>query len=209
MTDLRITTKNAALAIVAAAAVAAALYLLLWAAFPYIYAESGSSRYARDHRVEAIGQAVAAIALFFIAWQCIRRSFSGRTWGVIGAVALAAFLFSSLANYWKRPENVRPVGGNWYVRPVPQPREIDTVYYSVFYRHGAHFEPVEDLASEYRFVPPDCLVYRGLKVSGRPMFAMCGYRAPIESYDTTRTEAELLAMAHINPAYGNPGRVIR
>ena len=209
MTDREIEVKKVALALVAAVAIGGAMLLLLWAAFPYLYAESGSSRYAREHRVEAIGQVMAAVVLFFIAWQCIRRSFSGRTWGIIGAVTLAAIVVPGLASYWKRPENVRPVGGNWYVTPVPQPGEIDTIYYSVYYKHGAHFQRIADLAGEYRFVPPDCLAYRGLKVSGRPMYAMCGYRAPVESDDTTQTEADLLAVARTNPAYGRPGRVIR
>jgi hypothetical protein len=83
--------------------------LLLWAAFPYVYGEAGSARYASEHRVEAIGQVAAAIGLLFVAWQCIRRSFSARTWGIIAAIALAVVLFSRVANYLKKAGE-RPTG---------------------------------------------------------------------------------------------------
>lgn len=209
MSDAKNTTKKLALALVAVIAVVAALGLLFWAAFPYFYAESGSSRYASEHRAEAIGEVTAAGVLLFIAWQCMRRSLSGRTWGIIGALALAAACLPGVSAYFKTPENARPIGDNWYVTATKAPSEADTGYYRLFYKRRAHFQPIEDLVGDYRFVPPDCVMYHGLKVVRGPLYVMCGYRAPIESDDSTVTESQLLAKARSRPPYRYDWRTIR
>src|SRR5262249_27350783 len=99
----RVGPTQLALALGAAAAVFGALALVLVAAFPYIYAESGSGRYAREHRAEAIGALVAAAVLLWVAWQCMRRSLPARTWAMIGLGALAVVLLPIAAAYFKRP----------------------------------------------------------------------------------------------------------
>lgn len=194
--------KKAVLALIAAGAVVGALVLVFIAAFPYIYAESGSARYARDHRGEAMLQILAAAALCWIAWRCIRASFSTGTWMKVVAILVVTISLSSLTKYARRPANVRPIGGNFHVVTVPQPGEIDTVFYSLYYKLGPRYQPVQELVGEYRFVPPDCVMYRGLKVSGRPMHAMCGHRVPVESYDTTTAESDLLSKARAQRPYG-------
>jgi hypothetical protein len=78
MTDVSSDWKRPGLAVVAVFAVIGALWLLFAAAFPYMYAESGSARYASEHRGEAIGEVVLAAGLVWVAWQCIRRSLSLR-----------------------------------------------------------------------------------------------------------------------------------
>ena len=194
--------KKAVLALVAAGAVVGALVLVFFAAFPYLYAESGSARYAREHRGEALLQLVAAAVLSWIAWRCIRGSFSTRTWMKIIGVLVVTSSLGSLTTYTQRPANARPIGGNWHVVVRPQPGEIDTLFYNLYYKRGPRYQRVADLVAEYRFVPPDCVTYRGLKVVGRPMHAMCGHRVPFETYDTTTAESELLAKARTQPPFG-------
>ena len=149
------------------------------------------------------------MVLLFIAWQCMRRSFLLRTWGIIGALVVAAVCLSSANSYFKTPDNVRPIGDNWYVTKTMAPGEIDTVYYGLYYKHRGHFETIEDLVADYRFVPPDCLMYHGLKVSGRPLYVMCSYRSPIESDDSSLTDSQLLAKARSRPPYEYGWRTIR
>jgi hypothetical protein len=202
MSDRDIGAKKAVVALVAAGAVIGALVLVFLAAFPYLYAESGSPRYAREHRGEAMLQLLAAAALACIAWRCIRGSFSTRTWMKVVAILVVTSSLSSLTKYTRRPANARPIGGNWHVVTKPQPGEIDTIFYSLYYKRGPRYQPVQDLVGEYRFVPPDCVTYRGLKVVGRPMHAMCGHRTPVETYDTTTAESELLSKARAQPPFG-------
>ena len=201
MPDRGISVKKIAFAVAGAAAVMGALVFLFFAAFPYFYAESGSARYARDHRGEAMLQVIAAGLLLGLAWLFIRHSFSGRTWMIIVGVLIALGVVRCGASYTRIPQSLQAVGGNWHVVVTHEPEEIDTVRYHVYFRRGAHYQSIEDLAGEYHFVRPDCLTYRGLKVVGRPMYAMCGYRMPVESYDTTVSEADLLARARARPKY--------
>ena len=194
--------KKTVLALVAAGAVLGALVLVFFAAFPYMYAESGSARYAREHRGEAMFQILAAAALAWIAWRCIRASFSTRTWMKVAAILFVTTAFTSLTKYTQRPANARPIGSNFHVVTVPQPGEIDTVFYRLYYKRGPRYQLVQSQVAEYRFVAPDCVTYRGLRVVGRPLHAMCGHRVPIESYDTTTAESELLLRARAQPRYG-------
>jgi hypothetical protein len=83
------------------------------------------------------------------------------------------------------------------------------VYFGLYYERRGRFERIEDLVGEYRFVPPDCLLYRGLKVVGRPAYAMCGYRSPVETYDTLMEESELLSRARTRPKFRRDWRVVR
>ena len=194
-------TKNVALALAAALAAIGALWLVGVAAFPYFYGESGSARYAREHRVEAFAEVVGAAILLWVSWRCVRASFSMRAWMIIGGFLIAVGVFRSVAAYRRAPAHARLAGGNWYVVTTPQPGGIDTVYYSVYYKHAGHYQSIEDLAAEFHFVAPDCLVYRGLKVSGRPMYAMCGYRSPVAAADTSIDESELLRQARLRPPF--------
>ena len=68
--------KTVGLALIAMAAIATALLLLFWAAFPYIYAEPGAAAYARAQRREGAAEVFSAGVLFIVAWICIRRVFS-------------------------------------------------------------------------------------------------------------------------------------
>ena len=195
------TAKKIVLALVAVAAMLGALLLLFYAAFPYLYAESGSARYAREHVFETFAALLGAVVLLGVAWYCIRHSLPGRVWlAIAGLVAVAAIL-QSAARYRRKPDGSRPIGGNWYVTVTHTPNEIDTVYYGLYYKNGAHYQEIHDLVSGYRFVAPDCLVFRGLIVVGHPVYAMCGFRSPAGSHDTTATEEALLARARAQPKY--------
>jgi hypothetical protein len=193
--------KRVAIALAAAGSAAGALLLLLWAAFPYIYAESGSARYAAEHRGEAVLQVLGAAALVWVAWWCIRHSLTGRSWLVIAGVLVVGIAAKSFASYRKTPDGLRPAGGNWYVVATHDPTYFDTVYYSLYYKNGMHYREVDDLVSAYRFVPPDCFTFRGLTVSHRPRYVMCGFHSPAGSYDTTVAESTLMAKARTQPAY--------
>jgi hypothetical protein len=194
--------RKTVLTLVAVGAVAGALVLILAAAFPYLYAESGSARYAREHRAEAMLQLITAGVLLLIAWNCIRGSFSTRTWMKVVGILVATVSLVSLTKYTRRPPNARSIGGSWHVVAKPNPGEADTIHFRLYYRRGPRYQPVQDLVGEYRFVAPDCLMYRGLKVTGRPMYAMCGHRVPVETYDTTIAQSELLGRARAQPPFG-------
>lgn len=189
------------LALGAAAAAVGALWLALLAFFPYFYAESGSGRYAREHRFEGFAALVGAAALLWFAWYCVRRSFSAGTWlAIVGVLAYFGIL-RGFANYRRVPGGAYPVGGAWYVVATHEPAEIDTVRYRLFYKKSGHYQPVDDLISEYHFVPPDCITFRGLRVSHRPRYAMCGYRSPAGTYDTTVADETLIGRARGQQAF--------
>ena len=48
---------------------------------------------------------------------------------------------------WMIANHLRPVGGAWHVVAVPQPHEIDTVYYHLFYKRRVGYERIHDLDS--------------------------------------------------------------
>jgi hypothetical protein len=181
--------------------VSAALWLVFAAAFPYFFAESGSSGYARSRWGVAITQILGAAVLLWIASYCIRHSLSARMWLVIAALFVAAMIVQSIVAYRQAPAGLQPAGARWYVTVVRQPTDIDTVHYHLYYKNGGHYELIDDLVSEYHFVSPDCLTFRGLKVGGRPIYAMCGYRSPAGASDTSTAESTLLAKARTQPAF--------
>lgn len=193
--------KKSALVVVALIAVSAALWLLFAATFPYFFAESGSSSYARSHRGEAIVEVLGAALLLWIASYCIRHSLPGRIWLVIAALLVAAMIVQSVIAYRQAPVGAQPAGARWYVAAVHQPGETDTVYYRLYYKNGGHYQLIDDLVGGYHFVAPDCLTFRGLAAVGRPMYAMCGYRSPAGTYDTSTAESRLLAKARTQPAF--------
>ena len=193
--------KKIVLALGAAAAAVGALLLVVVAAFPYVYGESGSARYAREHRLEAGGELLGAAVLLWIGWYCVRHSLSMRSWAVIAGLLLFVGILHSVAEDRRVPAGAYSAGGNWYVVATHEPAEIDTVRYRLFYKKGWHYQPVDDLISEYHFVPPDCLTFRGLKVSHRPKYAMCGYRSPAGTYDTTVADDMLLGKARGQKGY--------
>jgi hypothetical protein len=133
----------------------------------------------------------------------MRASFSLRSWAKVGLALATTFSACHVMDYTKEPDNVRPIGrSKWHVVTTRSPGEIDTVHHHLYYKRGLRYQSIEDLAGEYRLVPPDCLTYRGLKVVGRPMYAMCGHRTPAQAWDTTITEADLLAKARTQPPFG-------
>ena len=211
MTDLTwgLALRKTALAVAAAVAVCAAIVLLFFAAFPYVFAESGSQSYARAHRGEAFAQVVAAVALLWVAWWCARRSLSLRSWAVLVVLLIVAGAFASHRAARAVPAGLQPIGGGWHVTTEHRPAEIDTVMYSLYHERNGRYESIESQVSEYRFVPPDCVLFRGLIVVGRPMYAMCGYRIPVETFDTATTEADLLAEARNRPGYRSDWRYNR
>jgi len=193
--------RKMSFALMGAIAIGGALALILLALFPYFYAESGSARYAREHQGEAALQLLGAAVLLFVAWQFIKRSFTARTWLIIVAILMAIGIHRYILGYVRVPAGVQPAGGNFHLVTLRNPDYIDTVHYDVYYKHGVHYQRVADLAVDPRFVAPDCLVWRGLIAVGRPVDAMCGYRKPVESYDTTLTEQELLRRARSSASY--------
>jgi len=188
-------------AAVGLAAVAGALFLLLLASFPYVYAESGSARYAAEHRGEAILELIGAIALAWLAWTCLRRAMAWKFWIGIVAVLIVFAGARSINASRTIPPGAYAIGGGFYAHMEVRPREADTLMYSIYFKRLGRYQMIESQVSEYRFVPPDCLSFYGLRVVGRPAYAMCGYRIPLESYDTTVAESELLARAKKQPGY--------
>jgi hypothetical protein len=198
-----------ALTVIGVAAGAAALYLAFLAVFPYVFAESGSARYAREHRGEAALQLLAMVALLWVVFECLRRAYTPRALGIIALALVAFFALRSFAAGSKRPPNLQPIGGAWHAVKVPTPDEADTVYFNLYYERRGRFERIDDLVAEYRFVPPDCLLYRGLKVVGRPAYAMCGYRSPVKTDDTLTAQSDLLARARTRPTFRRDWSVVR
>jgi hypothetical protein len=119
------------------------------------------------------------------------------------AVALVAFFaLRSFAAGAKRPRNPQPIGGAWHAVKVSTPDEAYTVYFNLYYERMGRFERIEDLVAEYRFVQPDCLLF------GHPAYAMCGYRSPVETYDTLTEQSELLSRARSQPKCRRDWRVV-
>jgi len=196
-----VTLRKIVLALVAVAAIVGGLVLIFLGAFPYFYAESGQASYISEHQGEMVAQIAGGVALLAVAWVCMRYSFSSRTWALVGGVIAVVFLLNWAKNYVRVPANARPAGGQWYVVRTAHPDYYDTVLYTVYYKRGPHYRRVADQLSEYRFVAPDCLLGRGLTVSRRPLYAMCGYRKPVETYDTLTAESDLIVRARKNPSF--------
>jgi hypothetical protein len=187
-------------ALIALVAIGAGLLLLFYAGFPYFYAESGSARYAREHRGEAMLALLGAMAMAWVAWQSIRRSFALRWWGAsVAVIVLAGFVLSAMENR-RMPEGALPIGGNWHVVSTSEPDEFWKVRHHLYYKQGSRYESIEDLAAEYRFVPPDCVTYRPITLETR--YAMCGFRSPASTgADSSMTDSELLERAAARPPY--------
>src|SRR4051794_13637245 len=96
------------------AALAGALYLLLLASFPYVYGESGSARYAAEHRGEAILEVIGAIALAWIAWSCLRRAMDWKVWLAVVVVLVVIATARSFNAGRTIPPGVHPIGGDFY-----------------------------------------------------------------------------------------------
>ena len=152
---------------------------------------------------------LAVAALLWVVFECLRRAYTPRILGIIALALVAFFALRSFAAGSKRPPNLQPIGGAWHAVKVPTPDEAHTVYFNLYYERRGRFERIDDLVAEYRFVPPDCLLYRGLKVVGRPAYAMCGYRSPVETYDTLTEEGDLLARARTRPKFRRDWSVVR
>jgi hypothetical protein len=187
-------------ALAALVAVGGVLALVLYAGFPYFYAESGSAGYARERRGEALLALLGALALSWVAWQCIRRSFALRWWGASVAVLFFTGWILSVMEDRRTPEGAEPVGGNWHVVSTDEPREYWKVRHHLYYKQGSRYESIEDLAEEYRFVAPDCVIYRAITLE--ISYAMCGFRSPASNReDLSMTESELIDRAAARPPY--------
>ena len=179
----------------------AGVVLLGISLLPYMIAESGQQRYIQEHQAEILLGALAGAALLAVAVYCFRRTMGWKPWAIIvGVIAVVGFAKSYTARTTP-PPNVRPVGNGFYVSSTLRPDEADTVMYHVYYRHGRAYVDIESLVSEYRLAGSDCLIFRGLRVSGHELYAMCGYRIPVESYDTLMAEPELLRQARARGRY--------
>jgi hypothetical protein len=198
--ELAAPTRKIGFAVAAFVAIAGALALVLYAAFPYLYAESGSAGYAREHRGEALLALLGALVLSWTAWQCIRRSFALRWWGALVGVIVVTGWIRSTAEEQRPPEGASPVGGNWHVVSTDEPREFWKVRHHLYYKHASRYESIEDLAAEYVFVEPDCVIYRPITLE--ITYAMCGFRSPASNRgNTSMTESELLERASARPPY--------
>ena len=187
---------------------AGAWILLFIALFPHIYAESGSASYARAHRGEALLQTIAAAVLLWLAWQCLRRAVPLRIGMAIVLGLLVVNTLRSLSEYRSPPARAEPIGGRWYV--VPHTLSDDgTRYYDLYMKRMGGYAIIGDFIGEYRLVPPDCIVFRGLSVASRTVGAMCGDRMPVETSETLTSEAELLERAKTRPKFRRDWRTYR
>ena len=192
--------RKIAFAIAALVAGGAAVLLISYATFPYRYAESGSARYAREHRLESILLLLGAFALGWVAWQCIRRSFGLRWWGVAAAAVILIAAVGAFMEDRTMPDGARPIGGNWHVVSRSVAGGFESVYHHLYYKHGLRYESIEDLAAEYRFVAPDCVIYRPTTFD--TSYAMCGFRSPASNdADPSMTDSELIELATARPEY--------
>ena len=192
--------RKSGFAVLALVAIGIALVLFFFAAFPYIYAESGSAAYARAHRGEAALELLGALALSVVAWLCIRRSFALRWWAAAVAIMVVTASVRSMMENRREPEGVQPIGGNWYAVSTDEPREAWKVRHHLFYKHGSKYESIEDFAAEYQFFSPDCVIYRPITSDIR--YAMCGYRSPASSRDDRSIDDRaLLDRATQRPPY--------
>ena len=192
--------RRIAFGVAALAAIAGAFALVFSATFPYWFAESGSARYAREHRVETLLGLLGALVLAWVAWQCIRRSFALRWWTTAAALILFISAGRSMVEDRTTPEGAEPAGGNWYVVTTEEPKEFWKVRYHLYYKQGSRYESIEDLAAEYEFFEPDCVIYRPITLEIR--YAMCGFRSPAANRDDlSMTDSELLERAAARPEY--------
>jgi hypothetical protein len=193
--------KRFASGVVGLAALAGAVVLLLVATFPYWYAESGSATYAREHQGQAILMTIGAAALLWVAWQFLRRAMGWKPWlGVVTVVVViaAAKAYESSTTI---PPGIRPVGGPYYVSSQQGPVEADNPIYSIYYKNGRRYWSIESQVADFRFVGPDCIYYHELHVVGYPAAAMCGFRIPATTRDTSVTDAQLLSQAKTQSRY--------
>jgi hypothetical protein len=192
--------RKSGFAVVALVAIGIALVLILYAAFPYIYAESGSAAYARAHRGEAAVALIGAIALSVVAWLCVRRSFALRWWAAAVAIVVVTASVRSMMESRREPEGAQSLGGNWYAVSTDEPREAWKVRHHLYYKHGSKYESIEEFAAEYQLFSPDCVIYRPITSDIR--YAMCGYRSPASSRDDpSMDDAALLEKAAGGPPY--------
>ena len=192
--------RRIAFAIAALGTAGGALLLVSYATFPYWFAESGSASYARAHRVEAFFALLGALALAWIAWQCMRRSFALRWWAAAVGVMVVLASVRSMMEDRRTPEGAEAAGGNWYVVTTEEPKEFWKVRYHLYYKQGARYESIEDLAAEYEFFEPDCVIYRPITLEIR--YAMCGFRSPAANRDDlSMTDSELLERAAARPEF--------
>ena len=193
--------KRLTSAVVGLAALFGALMAIVFGFFPYFYAESGSARYAREHRGEQFIGAIVAAALLWIAWKFLRQVMGWKGWLVVVGVLVAIGAAKSYTANGVVPPNVQPIGGGFYADTRVGPVEDDSILHTVYFRNGRRYWNIEGQAADYHFVPPDCLYFHGLHATGYPAMAMCGYRTPVETRDTNVTELELLAQARKQSRY--------
>ena len=180
---------------------AAGAFLILWSLLPYGMAESGQHSYIESHQAEIVLGVLAGVGLLVFAGYCFRRTMGWKAWAItIGVIALM-IVGRTLSRGGSAPPDAEPVGNRFYVSRTARPNEADTIMYHVYYRNGRSYVSVESQVSEYALAGSDCLLFRGLVVSGHPRYAMCGYRSPVETYDTLIADSELLRQARAQGRY--------
>lgn len=183
------------------AALGGAVVLLLFATFPYWYAESGSAAYAREHQGQAILMTIGATALLWVAWQFLRRTMGWKPWLAVVTVVVVIAVAKSYDSSIKVPPGIRPVGGPFYVSSQRGPVEADDPMYTIYYKNGRRYWSIESQVVDFKFVAPDCMYYHELHVLGYPAAAMCGFRIPVTTSDTSVTDTQILASAKRQERY--------
>jgi hypothetical protein len=199
-------TRKIAWGVAGLAAAAAGVGLLAFSLLPYMMGESGQQTYIAEHQAEIVLGALVGLGLIGVAIYCFKHAMGWKAWAVIVGVAAMIAVARSYSARITVPPGVQPVGNNFYVSSTLRPNEADTVMYHVYYRNGKTYEDIESQVSEYRLAGSDCLVFRGLSVVGRPLYAMCEYRIPVETYDTLMAMPELLQRARAGKRYRDDWR---
>jgi lysophospholipase L1-like esterase len=78
------------------------------------------------------------------------------------------------------PRSLTHIGGGWYIqRGRPLAIESGTRFQTLYRKSSAGYLRVERLVHDYRFYPPDCVIYAAVREYRGPVFAACGDRREI------------------------------
>ena len=200
MPAIRINERKILLAIAGLTALIGAAILVvtaLFLTFP-VMAEPGSDHWGERNRPIAILAFLGGLALLVIAGKLLAKSLTWHAWAILGLLVLIAAVKGRPGS--KRQLGAKLVGGPFYATSASTPRNADTLMHAIYYRTGAGMELVHDQAVDIEFIGPDCLTFHDLRVMGYAKYAMCGFRTPAKSADSTRDHL-LLPQARLQPRY--------
>ena len=201
MPVIRVNERTVLLAFGGVAALTGAailLFIALFLTFP-VMAEPGSDHWGERNRPLAILAALAGLGLFALGLTWLARSLTWHGWAAIAGIVLLVAVAKGPRGS-RLSEGSKPVGGPFYATSVSTPGNADTLMHAIYYRTATGMELVHDQAVDIEFVAPDCLTFHDLRVMGYAKYAMCGFRTPARSADSTKDHF-LLPQARLQARY--------